>query len=163
MRPAMFMRSHVRVVLPPGRSSCRCQDSHLARKAGFQWLRRWRRRHGVRLKRLRPLDTPAGEELAEKARVRGQPGSHRFRGRGRPISGPGRCRVQKTGDRFSVHFLGPRLRVAKENAPGKRPRFSGEVTPFSVFCYSLAARRLRSGAGRTTSIAALAARSRPCW
>ena len=93
------------------------------RKAGFQWLRRWRRRHGVRLKRLRPCDAPRGEELREKARVRGQPRSHRFRGRGQPISGSGRCRVQKTGDRFSVHFLGPRLRVAKENGPGKRPRF----------------------------------------
>ena len=28
-------------------------------------------------------------------------------------------------DRFSVRFLGPRLRVAKENAPGKRHRFFG--------------------------------------
>ena len=78
------------------------------RKAGFQWLRRWRHRHGVRLKRLRPLDTPTDEELAQKARVRGQPGSHRFRGRGRPISRPGRCGVPKNSDRFSGHCLGPR-------------------------------------------------------
>ena len=78
------------------------------RKAGFQWLRRWRHRHGVRLRRLRPLDVPTDEELAEKARVRGQPGSHRFRGRGRPISGPSCCRVQKNRDRFSGHGFGPR-------------------------------------------------------
>ena len=78
------------------------------RKAGFQWLRRWRHRHGVRLRRLRPLDVPRDEELAEKARVRGQPGSHRFRGRGRPISGPSCCRVQKNRDRFSGHGFGPR-------------------------------------------------------
>ena len=78
------------------------------RKAGFQWLRRWRHRHGVRLKRLRPLDTPTDEELAQKARVRGQPGSHRFPERGPPFSRSGRCRVQKKSDRFSGHFLSPR-------------------------------------------------------
>ena len=76
------------LVLEKGKHALRIHGASCARtrKAGFQWLRRWRRRHGVRLKRLRPLDTPTGEELTAKARVRGQPGSHSFRGRGRPIS-----------------------------------------------------------------------------
>ena len=40
------------------------------RKGGFQWLRRWRRRHGVRLRTLPPLDTPSDAVLAQKATVR---------------------------------------------------------------------------------------------
>ena len=78
------------------------------RKAGFQWLRRWRHRHGVRLKRLRPLDTPTDEELAQKARVRGQPGDHRFRGWGSAIFAIGPLRGEKNSDHFPGHFLGPR-------------------------------------------------------
>ena len=40
------------------------------RKGGFQWLRRWRRRYGVRLRKLPPLDTPSDVVLAQKATVR---------------------------------------------------------------------------------------------
>ena len=37
------------------------------RKAGFQWLRRWRRRWGLRLRKLPPLEKPSEEEVRQKA------------------------------------------------------------------------------------------------
>ena len=48
------------------------------RKGGFQWLRRWRRRWGLRLRKLAPLEKPTDEEVLQKARVRRQLDASRF-------------------------------------------------------------------------------------
>ena len=97
------------LVLEKGRHELRIAGIAAAktRKGGLQWLRRWRRRCGVRLKKLAALDTPTEEEIAQKVRVRGQPGSRRLGGRGQANSAKGRVVVPKNGDRFSGRILRP--------------------------------------------------------
>ena len=44
------------------------------RKGGLQWLRRWRRRCGVRLRKLAALDTPTEENLHRRSGCGGSQG-----------------------------------------------------------------------------------------
>ena len=85
------------LVLEKGRNELRIAGiaSARTRKGGLQWLRRWRRRCGVRLKKLPALDTPTEEEMAQKVRVRGQPGSRRLGGYGSINFGIGARRSPK--------------------------------------------------------------------
>ena len=81
------------------------------RKGGLQWLRRWRRRCGVRLKKLAALDTPTEEEIAQKAWVRGAARESQIRGSGSikfsigPRRGPPKM-VTIFGSDFATALIG---------------------------------------------------------
>ena len=93
------------LVLEKGRHELRIAGIAAARtrKGGLQWLRRWRRRCGVRLKKLAALDRPAEEEIAQKVRVRGQPGSRRLGGMGSINFSTGRPKFHNLVYGFNMH------------------------------------------------------------
>ena len=97
------------LVLEKGKHELRIHGiaSAKTRKAGFQWLRRWRRRCGVRLREL-PVWTPTDEEMAQKAMGRGSSqGVAEFGGWPHKISAPGAPGYQKNGVRFPGDVFGP--------------------------------------------------------